>query len=169
SAACAGGSAVAPDVWFMPAGCLVAGSHPAPGRGCGIHHVVRRLRSSAPGPPWVRGAGEGGGRPRGVAPLGPMATLFALLAEHTSLSTDDVEHLQRLVGEWQLLADLSFADLLLWVPTDGGFLCAAQVRPTTTTTAYLADQVGRRATETEAEGLRTALTEQRIFREADPD
>src|SRR5262249_7318407 len=99
----------------------------------------------------------------------PMATLFDLLAEHTSLSTDDVEHLQRLVGEWQLLADLSFADMLLWVPTDGGFLCAAQVRPTTTTTAYSEDQVGRRATGTESEGLRAALSERRIFRESDPE
>jgi two-component sensor histidine kinase len=98
-----------------------------------------------------------------------MATLFDMLTEHTSLSTDDVEHLQRLVGEWQLLSDLSFADLLLWVPADGGFLCAAQVRPTTATTAYSEDQVGRAATVVEAVGLRTALAEERIFRESDPD
>jgi two-component system, sensor histidine kinase PdtaS len=98
-----------------------------------------------------------------------MATLFDLLTEHTSLSTDDVAHLQRLAAEWQLLADLSFADLLLWVPADGGFLCAAQVRPTTTTTAYAEDQVGRAATGPESIGLRTALAERRIFRESDPE
>ena len=99
-----------------------------------------------------------------------MATLFDLLTEHTSLAADDVEHLQRLVGEWQLLSDLSFADLLLWVPSEGGgFLCAAQARPTTATTAYQDDQVGRAATHLEGEGLRVATAEKRIFREGDPD
>jgi two-component sensor histidine kinase len=98
-----------------------------------------------------------------------MATLFDLLTEHTSLSTEDVEHLQRLVGEWQLLSDLSFADMLLWVPVEGGFLCVAQVRPTTATTAYSDDQVGRPASRIEAMGLRVALDEDRIFRESDPD
>ncbi|MBI1757801.1 MAG: histidine kinase N-terminal domain-containing protein [Actinobacteria bacterium] len=98
-----------------------------------------------------------------------MATLFDLLTEHTSLSPADIDHLQRLVGEWQMLADLSFADLLLWVPVEDGFLSVAQVRPTTATTAYADDQVGRQATVAEAAGLRVALVEGRIFREADPD
>jgi two-component sensor histidine kinase len=44
-----------------------------------------------------------------------MSTLSALLAEHTDLPGDAVNHLQRVVGEWQLLADLSFADFMLWV------------------------------------------------------
>ena len=66
-----------------------------------------------------------------------MSTLLELLTEHTDLPLDDVAHLQRLVGEWQLLSDLSFADLLLWVPVGDGdeFLCVAQVRPTTGPTA----------------------------------
>jgi two-component system, sensor histidine kinase PdtaS len=98
-----------------------------------------------------------------------VANLFDLLTEHTSLSTEAVEHLQRLVGEWQLLSDLSFADMLLWAPVEGGFLCVAQVRPTTATTAYSDDQVGRTASKVEAMGLRTALEEERIFREGDPD
>ena len=45
-----------------------------------------------------------------------MSTLSELLAEHTQLPTDAVEHLQRVVAEWPLLADMSFADFLLWVP-----------------------------------------------------
>lgn len=43
----------------------------------------------------------------------------------------DLDHLHLLVGDWQLLADLSFADLVLWVEADDGWRAAAQVRPTT--------------------------------------
>ncbi len=61
-----------------------------------------------------------------------MSTLSDVLAEHSTLSGSAVAHLQRLVSEWQLLADLSFSDLLLWVPTEADLLiCAAQARPTT--------------------------------------
>jgi two-component sensor histidine kinase len=45
-----------------------------------------------------------------------MSALSDLLASHTHLDSDQTGHLQRLVAEWQLLSDLSFADLLLWVP-----------------------------------------------------
>ena len=48
-----------------------------------------------------------------------------------------------MVGEWQLLADLSFADFLMWVRRDDGALvCVAQVRPNTAPTVLLADAVG---------------------------
>ena len=74
-----------------------------------------------------------------------MSTLRDLAEEHTALRPADIDHLHRIAGDWQLLSDLSFADLLLWVPVDGDgtFLCVAQVRPTTAPTAYLDDQVGR--------------------------
>ena len=44
-----------------------------------------------------------------------MSTLGDLLAEHTMLPGNAVDHLHAVVGEWQLLADLSFADYLMWV------------------------------------------------------
>ena len=51
-------------------------------------------------------------------------------------------HLQAVVSEWQLLADLSFSDLLLWVPTEADrLICAAQARPTTGVTAFVDDKV----------------------------
>ena len=56
-----------------------------------------------------------------------------------------MDHLQLVVAEWQLLADLSFADFLLWVPVGDEFLCVAQCRPTTALTAYGEDVVGSRA------------------------
>ena len=99
-----------------------------------------------------------------------MSTLLELLTESTDLSPADVAHLQRLVGEWQLLSDLSFADLLLWVPVGAEeFLCVAQVRPTTGPTAYQDDQVGRRHHDPDSVPQLVATREGRIFREADPE
>ena len=72
-----------------------------------------------------------------------MSTLGDLLAEHTVLPGNAVDHLHAVVGEWQLLADLSFADYLMWVRRDDGVLvCVAQVRPNTAPTVLLADAVG---------------------------
>jgi two-component sensor histidine kinase len=72
-----------------------------------------------------------------------MSTLGDLLAEHTMLPGNAVDHLHAVVGEWQLLADLSFADFLMWVRRDDGALvCVAQVRPNTAPTVLLADAVG---------------------------
>jgi len=51
-------------------------------------------------------------------------TLTDLARNHTGLSGPDLEWLHSLVSDWQLLADLSFADLILWVqlsqPSSGG-------------------------------------------------
>jgi two-component sensor histidine kinase len=72
-----------------------------------------------------------------------MSTLGDLLAEHTVLPGNAVDHLHAVVGEWQLLADLSFADFLMWVRRDdGAVVCVAQVRPNTAPTVLLADAVG---------------------------
>src|ERR1700747_1810382 len=72
-----------------------------------------------------------------------MSTLGELLAEHTVLPGEAVDHLHAVVGEWQLLADLSFADYLMWVRRDDGVLvCVAQCRPNTSPTVLLTDAVG---------------------------
>ncbi len=110
-----------------------------------------------------------------------MSTLRDLVEEHTSLGPAEVEHLHRLAGDWQLIADLSFADLVLWVAVDQArpsasedpspkpsFICVAQVRPTTAPTAYQDDQVGRILSGPEVAHLGIALTQGRIWREGDP-
>ena len=109
-----------------------------------------------------------------------MSTLRELVEEHTTLGPTEVDHLFRLAGDWQLIADLSFADLLLWVAVeprsepseeDSGrleFLCVAQVRPTTAPTAYQDDSVGRYLTGPEAAHLSIAHSQGRIWREGDP-
>lgn len=72
-----------------------------------------------------------------------MSTLGDLLAEHTVLPGNAVDHLHAVVGEWQLLADLSFADYLMWVRRDDGALvCVAQIRPNTALTVLFSDAVG---------------------------
>jgi two-component sensor histidine kinase len=72
-----------------------------------------------------------------------MSTLGDLLAEHTMLPGSAVDHLHAVVGEWQMLSDLSFADYLMWVRRDDGVLvCVAQIRPNTAPTVLLADSVG---------------------------
>ena len=72
-----------------------------------------------------------------------MATLGELARQHTSLQRDEVNHLQQLVSEWGLLADLSFADLLIYAPTAAGhWMVMAQVRPSTGQTIYVSDYVG---------------------------
>jgi two-component sensor histidine kinase len=80
------------------------------------------------------------------------------------------EALHRLVGDWQLLADLSFADLVLFVPDHdaGRFVVVAQMRPTTGPTAYQDDLVGSVVTAAERPQLAVAISEGRICRENDP-
>jgi len=100
-----------------------------------------------------------------------VSTLRDVISAHTDLTSNSAAHLQRLVAEWQLLADLSFADFLLWGAVKdhpGRYVCLAQVRPTTGPTAYEEDQVGRILEGEDAQHLNVAFTEGRIFREGDP-
>ncbi len=90
-----------------------------------------------------------------------MASLAEFAREHTRLDASEVDHLQRLVASWGLLADLCFADLLLFVAADadaGPDLAGAesadglhqperlvvlgQMRPLTNQTLYRSDLVG---------------------------
>jgi len=97
-----------------------------------------------------------------------VATLSALIHEHAALPPADEEWLRLLVSDWQLLSDLSFADLVLWVRSPSRqWHAVAHIRPTTGQTVYVRDQVGRLAGSSRAELLEAALTERRILRERD--
>ena len=99
-----------------------------------------------------------------------MSTLADLLHERTDLGTADVEWLHRLVGEWQLVSDLGFADLVLWVrQRDGQWLAAAHMRPTTGPTAYTDDVVGTLRPVERARRLERAWKAGRPVRESEPD
>jgi len=103
-------------------------------------------------------------------------TLTDLARNYTTLSGADVEWLHSLVSDWQLLADLSFADLILWVPMrgpagipDSGWVAVAQMRPTTGPTSFPDDVVGTQIGPGRRPLLDTARVERRIWRESDPD
>jgi two-component system, sensor histidine kinase PdtaS len=97
--------------------------------------------------------------------------LVDLVRRHTTLADADLDRLRLLVGEWQLLADLSFADLLLWVKTSDppGFVVVAQIRPVTAQTAYVEDKVGQRIADGKRVLVDRAWREGRICREGDPE
>ncbi len=73
-----------------------------------------------------------------------MPSMSEIIAEHTGLDDAEQRWLKLLVSEWQLLADLSFSDLVLWVPDHDPnvYWAAAQVRPTTGATSLFDDVVG---------------------------
>jgi two-component sensor histidine kinase len=103
-------------------------------------------------------------------------TLTDLARSLTSLSAPDLEWLHSLVSDWQLLADLSFADLILWVPiratadaTSSGWVAVAQMRPTTGPTSFPDDVVGSQVGPEERPVFDAARAGRRIHRESDPD
>lgn len=78
-----------------------------------------------------------------------MATPSELARLRTSLTEDQTEHLQRLLGSWSLLADLSFADLLLAAPvsvvhgSEPQLVVLGQIRPNNRSTLITQDLVGQ--------------------------
>ena len=105
-----------------------------------------------------------------------MATFVELISENSKLSDSEIEHLAELVVEWRLLADLSFADLVLWLPVrkdqkswPEGYVAIAQIRPTTAATVFSNDLIGS----TIAWGVRPridqALSDGEILRDTEPE
>jgi len=103
------------------------------------------------------------------------------LASRAGIRGADLDWLHSLISDWQLLADLSFADLVLWAPLrgDGGdagswqadasWIALAQMRPTTAPTALPDDIVGTVRPGGEQPFLAAAFTDRRVCREGDPE
>ena len=94
-----------------------------------------------------------------------------VVRHYTDLGEGDLDWLHLLVADWQIIADLSFADLVLWVPDrEGhGFWAAAQMRPTTGPTAFVDDLVGAFVPRERRPLLDAAYDQGRIAREGDPE
>jgi two-component system, sensor histidine kinase PdtaS len=102
------------------------------------------------------------------------------LASRVCLRDADLEWLHALISDWLLLADLSFADLVLWAPLgeahDGdvswlegaSWIALAQMRPTTAPTALADDIVGTVRPSHDQPLLAAAFLERRVCREGDP-
>jgi len=74
-----------------------------------------------------------------------MALITEELRQRAALAPGDEDWLHLLVGDWQLVSDLAFSDLVLWFPTgDGSYIALAHVRPSTSHTAFHSDFVGER-------------------------
>lgn len=74
-----------------------------------------------------------------------MSTLSELIAKHGEPSKANIEWLTLLLSEWQLVADLLFADLVLWIPSkEGDFIAAAHARPSSAATVFFRDITGEK-------------------------
>jgi two-component sensor histidine kinase len=72
-----------------------------------------------------------------------VSTLSQLISDYGVPNKANIEWLTRLQSEWQLVADLLFADLVLWVPTkDGSFVAAGHARPSSAATVFYRDISG---------------------------
>ncbi|UOY01350.1 histidine kinase N-terminal domain-containing protein [Blastococcus sp. PRF04-17] len=99
-----------------------------------------------------------------------MSSLSDRLTRGAASSPSQVDHARRLVADWQLLADLAFADLTLWVPLPtGAWWCVAQVRPLTAPTSRPEDLVGSEVEGAVAEPFVIAHREGRPVTEGEPD
>jgi two-component sensor histidine kinase len=100
-----------------------------------------------------------------------MPSMTDLVARHSDVSQADLEWLQLLAGDWQLISDLSFADLVMWVPRTGadGWIAVAHCRPSTGTTVYYDDIVGTQVDRGRRPLLERAFELRRICRDRDPE
>jgi two-component sensor histidine kinase len=99
-----------------------------------------------------------------------VSTLSDLVLAQGRSSEADVEWLHLLVGDWQLLADLSFADIVLWVPgEDAEFIAVAHARPSSAATLFYRDVVGHTVREEWREQVSRAFQESVVVDSAEPD
>lgn len=99
-----------------------------------------------------------------------MSTLSDLVYAQGRSSEADVEWLHRLAGDGQLLADLAFADIVIWVPTeDDSFVAVAHTRPGGAATLFYRDIVGDRVRPQWHTQVREAFHSARIVDSASPD
>ncbi|KGN40406.1 sensor histidine kinase [Knoellia aerolata] len=99
-----------------------------------------------------------------------MSTLADSLRSSTTLEDHEIEWVHLVVGDWQLIADLSFADLVLWVPSGlDGWRAVAHVRPNTGPMVFYDDVVGRSSGSARDPMLSEAFRHQRIVDGREPE
>ena len=105
-----------------------------------------------------------------------MFQLEKLLGARTTITIDQANRIRELIADWQLLADLSFADLILWVPIrkdismwPTGHIAVAHIRPTTTSTVFINDVIGDELLWGAKPGIDEALSGDDVVSSIDPE
>ncbi len=97
-----------------------------------------------------------------------MATLRETVERFGSLTDTEAEWLALLTADWQIVADLSFADLVMWRAVPEGFVAVAHCRPSTGPTVHQDDVVGTMAAAGRVAHLQRALDEGTIVASREP-
>jgi two-component sensor histidine kinase len=105
-----------------------------------------------------------------------MPQLEGFLRDRSPLNTDQKRRIRELTSDWQLLADLSFADLVLWVPLrkdfkswPTGYVAVAHIRPTTAATIFPQDVIGDEIAWGARPQIDQALSGAEIVRDSQPE
>ena len=105
-----------------------------------------------------------------------MASIEDYVQGRSSLTAEQVHRLRELVADWQLLSDLSFADLVLWVPLrkdikswPTGYVAVAHIRPTTAATLFPHDVIGEEISHGSRPHIDQALSGAEIVRDTQPE
>jgi two-component sensor histidine kinase len=105
-----------------------------------------------------------------------MPQLDGFLRDRSPLDADQKRRIRELTADWQLLADLSFADLVLWIPLrkdfkswPTGYVAVAHIRPTTAATVFPQDVIGDEISWGSRPRIDQALSGAEIVRDAQPE
>ncbi|MEN9687583.1 MAG: hypothetical protein RL381_595 [Actinomycetota bacterium] len=105
-----------------------------------------------------------------------MASIEEYVQGRSPLSPTHIHRLRELIADWQLLSDLSFADLILWVPLrkdfkswPTGYVAVAHIRPTTAATLFPLDVIGEEISYGERPHIDQALAGAEIVRNTEPE
>ncbi len=105
-----------------------------------------------------------------------MAAIEDFIRGRSPLGDEQIHRLRELVADWQLLSDLSFADLILWVPLrkdfkswPTGYVAIAHIRPTTAATLFPLDVIGDEITYGSRPNIDQALSTAEIVRDTEPE
>jgi two-component sensor histidine kinase len=97
-----------------------------------------------------------------------VATLRETVERFGSLTDAEADWLALLTADCQIIADLSFADLVMWRAVGDGFVAVAHCRPSTGPTVHQDDLVGVMAAAGRVAHLRRALDEGVIVASSEP-
>jgi len=105
-----------------------------------------------------------------------MPTIEEFIQGRSPLTPSQVYRLRELVADWQLLSDLSFADLILWVPLrkdmkswPTGYVAIAHIRPMTAATVFAHDVLGEEINWGQRPHIDQALASAEIIRDTVPE